>query len=159
MKALLVLVLLVLGAGPAFAKHHHGIHLPAGRHHHYAQRGHGVVGRVDGRPSAWCGWFGRFNFVSRDPGPAFNLAANWRKIGTPDPSPQVGDIVVWPHHVGKIVGSCVHMACAVWSGNDGHTVRTRVRSVVGAVFRRLSWTESLIIDFANSFTTIHFLAG
>lgn len=99
------------------------------RHHHWAHAG--------SRPYAWCGWFGRFNFVSRDPGPAFNLAANWRHIGSPDWSPNSGDIAVWPHHVGKIVGQCSGRMCPVWSGNDGHTVRTRMRSVSGAIFRRV----------------------
>lgn len=106
--------------------------MPAEAHGH---RHHGVYS--DGRPSAWCGWFGRFNFLGHDPGPAFNLAANWRRVGTPDSSPSSGDIVVWSHHVGKIVGACNGLMCPVWSGNDGHAVRTRVRSVAGASYRRV----------------------
>jgi hypothetical protein len=90
-----------------------------------------------GRPSAWCGWFARFNFLGYDPGPEYNLAANWRRIGSQDYTPHTGDIVVWPHHVGKIAGQCNGYRCSVWSGNDGHAVRTRLRSVAGAVFRRV----------------------
>jgi hypothetical protein len=102
----------------------------------------GTVGREErdydatGRPSAWCGWFARFNFLGRDPGPDYNLAANWRRIGTRDGGPRDGDIAVWGHHVGKIVGACTGTMCPVWSGNDGHAVRTRMRSVAGAEFRR-----------------------
>lgn len=101
------------------------------RHHR-----HLVLSFEDGRPSAWCGWFARHNFLGYDPGTSFNLAANWRRIGSPDYAPHAGDIVVWPHHVGKIVGACTGALCPVWSGNDGHAVRTRVRSVAGAVYRR-----------------------
>jgi hypothetical protein len=39
---------------------------------------------------------------------------------------------VWPHHVGKIVGRAGGQ-WIVQSGNDGHAVRTRPRSIAGAI--------------------------
>lgn len=62
---------------------------------------------------------------------AYNLAANWAHWGRATEA-HVGAVVVWPHHVGRIVGgSPGHWE--VNSGNDGHRVRTRVRSVAGAI--------------------------
>jgi hypothetical protein len=85
---------------------------------------------VGGRPSAWCGWEMR-QLVSGDPGPAFNLARNWAHWGQAGPA-GVGAVVVWSHHVGKIVG----LEGGEWvieSGNDGHRVRTRPLSIAGAI--------------------------
>lgn len=66
---------------------------------------------------------------------AYNLARNWAHWGHAT-SPAVGVVVVWPHHVGRIVGGGPgHWI--VESGNDGHAVRKRERSVNGAIaFRR-----------------------
>ena len=50
-------------------------------------------------------------------------------------SPQVGAVVVWRHHVGEIVGHASNGQWIVRSGNDGGAVRTRARSVAGAIFR------------------------
>lgn len=86
----------------------------------------------DARPSAWCGWFMRQQ-VGRDPGPAYNLARNWAHLGTNAGGPAVGAIVVWRHHVGKIVGRDSGGRWLVYSGNDGHAVRTRARSLAGAI--------------------------
>ena len=61
-------------------------------------------------------------------------AWNWRNYGRPT-SPQVGAVVVWRHHVGEIVGQASNGQWIVRSGNDGGAVRTRARSVAGAVFR------------------------
>ena len=50
--------------------------------------------------------------------------------------PSVGVIVVWRHHVGKIVGH-ENGQWIIQSGNDGRAVRTRPRSIAGAIaFRR-----------------------
>jgi hypothetical protein len=49
--------------------------------------------------------------------------------------PQVGAVVVWPHHVGMITGRSSSGQWIVKSGNDGHAVRERPRSVSGAQFR------------------------
>lgn len=83
------------------------------------------------RPRKWCGWWMR---TQRGGGPEFNVAWNWRKYGRPA-SPQVGAVVVWRHHVGQIVGQAANGRWIVQSGNDGGRVRTRARSIAGAVIR------------------------
>ena len=83
-----------------------------------------------GRPAAWCGWEMR-HLVSADPGPSFNLASNWAHWGHAGPA-GVGAVVVWSHHVGKIVGRENGM-WVVESGNDGHQTRSRARSIAGAI--------------------------
>jgi hypothetical protein len=91
----------------------------------------GQIGaRIGGRPSAWCGWEMR-QLVSGDPGPAFNLARNWTHWGQSGPA-GVGAVVVWSHHVGKIVGQ-EDGEWVIESGNDGNRVRTRPRSIAGAI--------------------------
>jgi hypothetical protein len=86
---------------------------------------------VGPRPRQWCGWWMR---TQRGGGPEFNLAWNWTKYGSPG-SPQVGAVVVWSHHVGEIVGQAPNGQWLVRSGNDGGQVRTRARSIAGAVIR------------------------
>src|ERR1700688_4976551 len=99
----------------------------------YSQRsayGGQIGAHIGGRPAAWCGWEMR-QLVSGDPGPAFNLARNWAHWGQSGPA-GVGAVVVWSHHVGKIVGQ----EAGEWvieSGNDGNRVRTRPRSIAGAI--------------------------
>lgn len=88
-------------------------------------------GGAGARPRAWCGWWMR---TQRGGGPHLNLAWNWSKWGSPS-GPQVGAVVVWRHHVGEIVGRAANGQWLVRSGNDGGAVRTRARSVAGAVFR------------------------
>jgi hypothetical protein len=88
-------------------------------------------GGVGPRPSQWCGWWMR---TQRGGGPEFNLAWNWTKYGSAG-SPQVGAVVVWRHHVGEIVGQGSNGQWLVRSGNDGGQVRTRARSIAGAVIR------------------------
>jgi hypothetical protein len=83
------------------------------------------------RPRRWCGWWMR---SQRGGGPELNVAWNWSRWGRPT-SPQVGAVVVWRHHVGEIVGQAPNGMWIVRSGNDGGAVRTRARSVAGAVFR------------------------
>jgi len=87
-------------------------------------------GSLGSRPSAWCGWEMR-QLVSSDPGAAYNLARNWAHWGHSGPI-GVGAVVVWPHHVGKIVGRDGDM-WVIESGNDGHRLRTRPRSIGGAI--------------------------
>jgi hypothetical protein len=87
-------------------------------------------GRSDRRPSAWCGWEMR-RLVGSDPGQAYNLARNWAHWGRSGPA-GIGAVVVWPHHVGKIVGQQNGM-WVIESGNDGHALRTRPRSIAGAI--------------------------
>ncbi len=83
------------------------------------------------RPRQWCGWWMR---TQRGGGPELNVAWNWSKWGRSS-GPQVGAVVVWRHHVGEIVGRASNGQWLVRSGNDGGSVRTRARSVAGAVFR------------------------
>ena len=86
--------------------------------------------RGGGRPRAWCGWYMRTVFGG---GPELNLARNWARVGAPARGPAVGTIVVWRNHVGRIVGQTEYGEWIVNSGNDGHAVRTRVRSLRGAI--------------------------
>jgi hypothetical protein len=99
----------------------------------YPQRsayGGQIGARIGGRPAAWCGWEMR-QLVSGDPGPAFNLARNWAHWGQSGPA-GVGAVVVWSHHVGKIVGQ-EGGEWIIESGNDGNRIRTRPRSIAGAI--------------------------
>jgi hypothetical protein len=97
-----------------------------------------VVGRHGrgGRPAAWCGWQMR-QLVDSDPGAQFNLARNWAHWGHSGP-PGIGAVVVWPHHVGRIVGQ-QGGRWIIQSGNDGgNRMRTRPRSIGGAIAIRWS---------------------
>jgi hypothetical protein len=67
--------------------------------------------------------------VGSDPGPSFNLARSWAHYGSNAGGPS-------RHHVGKIVGH-ENGQWIIQSGNDVHAVRTRPRSIAGAIaFRR-----------------------
>jgi hypothetical protein len=91
--------------------------------------------RLAGRPAAWCGWY-MSQQVGSDPGPQYILARSWAHYGSNAGGPSVGTIVVWRHHVGKIVGQ-VNGQWIVQSGNDGRAIRARPRSLAGAIaFRR-----------------------
>jgi hypothetical protein len=111
----------LIGSSAAEARSH--------RHHH--------AGGYAGRPSAWCGWYMRGQ-VGSDPGPSYNLARSWARYGSDAGGPSVGAIVVWRHHVGKIVGQ-ENGQWIVQSGNDGHAVRTRPRSLAGAIAFRQAY--------------------
>jgi hypothetical protein len=89
-----------------------------------------TASHVGGRPSRWCGWEMR-QLVGSDPGTEYNLARNWARWGAAGPA-GVGAVVVWPHHVGKIVGQ-ENGQWLIESGNDGHAVRTRARSLAGVI--------------------------
>lgn len=86
------------------------------------------------RPGAWCGWWMR---SQKGGGPEYNLARNWAKRGTSAGGPQVGAVVVWPHHVGIITGKSSNGQWIVKSGNDSNAVRERPRSVAGAIAFRI----------------------
>jgi len=90
---------------------------------------------ADYRPHAWCGWWLRQQLGIADRN--LNRAIMWARWGRPAGGPHVGAIVVWPHHVGRIVGPCNGSVCLIESGNDGRAVRTRERSVAGAVAFRV----------------------
>ena len=148
---------MVFFAQSAEAREHHHAH----RHHHSAVASRGTSaearsapnglfafvamniqssaaayrGHDQARPAAWCGWEMR-HLVGADPGPSFNLARNWARWGRPGPA-GIGAVVVWPHHVGKIVGQ-QNGEWVIESGNDGHALRTRARSIAGAIAIRWS---------------------
>jgi hypothetical protein len=105
------------------------------RHHgrRHAKRIHGAA-RVAGRPWAWCGWWLGHHLGLLDR--KLWLARNWASVGHRAPGPGVGVIVVWRHHVGIITGRTAR-GWVVKSGNDGHAVRERVRSVSGAIAYRV----------------------
>ena len=116
------------------------------RRRRFARYGEGGRGRGDGslyaeradyhggygaRPAAWCGWEMR-HLVGADPGPRYNLARNWAHWGHAGTA-GVGAVVVWAHHVGKIVGRDGDGQWVIESGNDGHRIRTRPRSIGNAI--------------------------
>jgi hypothetical protein len=105
------------------------------RHHHHAHHAdHRGVRAPAERPARWCGWYvGRvLGLYDR----ALWVARNWARVGAPT-GPSPGAVVVWPHHVG-IVRAVSGRHILVHSGNDGHRIRTRWRSMRGVIaFRRV----------------------
>ena len=84
----------------------------------------------DPKPARWCGWYMRHVRGVTDK--AYNLARQWVHYGKAASGPCVGCVVVWSHHVGEIVAQTA-TGWVVHSGNDGHRVRTRERSVKNAI--------------------------
>jgi hypothetical protein len=93
---------------------------------HHRHQGHG---------GAWCGKYMSQYFGKHDR--RLWLAREWAKEGSPAGGPDVGVVVVWPHHVGVITGRTDSGEWIVHSGNDGGAVRTRPRSVAGAIAFRV----------------------
>lgn len=94
-------------------------------------------GRPAGCPArAWCGcWLGHhLGMARRD----LWLARNWARVGRPAGGPQVGAIVVWSHHVGKITAVGPGGRIRVVSGNDGRAVRDRWRTTRGVIAYRFA---------------------
>lgn len=117
-----IAALFMLHAKPAEARHHHH---QQHFHHHYVSYANNWA-----RPARWCGWYMRKRHGG---GPEYNLARNWVHFGAAARGPSIGVIVVWWHHVGEIVGRNHSGQWLVNSGNDGGTVRTRARSLAGAI--------------------------
>jgi hypothetical protein len=136
MRRLLLAIMLFGFVLPAHAhgRHQHRRHYLGQSHLRHAQIH--MPWAHSGRPSAWCGWYE----LTRHPnagGRELYLARNWAHVGRPT-SPHIGAIVVWAHHVGEIVGGSPG-AWLINSGNDGNAVRTRRRSIAGAIaFRDVS---------------------
>jgi hypothetical protein len=88
------------------------------------------------RAHAWCG-----SYLSKylgKPDRRLALARSWADEGMNAGGPGVGVVVVWRHHVGIITGQTPDGQWIVHSGNDGGAVRTRPRSLAGAIaFRRV----------------------
>lgn len=132
MRAVLAAAIFALAAAtviaPAQAKARYG--------HHRLSRDSG-----DARPRAWCGWYMRQ--IKGVANRSYNLARNWTHWGRPVDVPQIGAVVVWPHHVGEIVGYAGNGEWLIRSGNDGHGIRTRARSLAGAIAFRAGPTKYL----------------
>jgi hypothetical protein len=105
-------------------------HAGSHRHPHHAAR-HVRAASSDPRPSAWCGWWLRRLYGIADK--RLNLAINWRRFGRPAGGPAPGVIGVQPHHVFKVLAVVAPGAVLAISGNDSHSVRTRVRSTRNVV--------------------------
>jgi hypothetical protein len=147
--AALSVVSVVLSATAADAKPRHGVQ----RHHvkphvskhrtdrvrHAKRHGHhrvatSRVSHTSGygpRPAAWCGYFMRTQTGLKDA--SLNLARNWAHVGSAVHGPAPGVIGVMSHHVFKVVSVIGPGKVLALSGNDGHAVRTRVRSTSGVI--------------------------
>ena len=125
MRRVAIVLGLCLTASPALASHHHYRHYAAHHHRHYSANS-----PIGGLP--WCGWYMAQKLgIGGSLGRQLWVARNWASMGRAT-TPHVGAIVVWPHHVGQIVGQ----QNGVWlvnSGNDGGAIRTRPRSLAGAI--------------------------
>lgn len=138
----------------------HGIHRHDAYHHrrshHVAyRRGHSRYGsgnshgsnvaaaRARGLP--WCGAEMADELgIGGHEGRELWVARNWARVGTSTPA-HIGAVVVWTHHVGRIVGQ-ENGHWVVRSGNDGGGVRSRVRSLVGAIaIRDVGATSSFTV--------------
>jgi hypothetical protein len=120
---------LALASSPAFARPH--------RHGHHHKRSSAPA--ASGQPRAcrgiqWCGCWLRLHLGIDDA--RLNLARAWAKIGSAAEGPAPGVIAVWPHHVGLITEHLGGGMIRLLSGNDGHAVRERARSVRGVIAYR-----------------------
>ena len=88
------------------------------------------------RARTWCGNYMSSYFGKSDRRLA--LAREWAREGYNAGGPGIGVVVVWRHHVGVITGQTPDGQWIIHSGNDGGAVRTRPRSLAGAIaFRRV----------------------
>lgn len=102
-----------------------------------ARRGHGRL--------PWCGIYMNQYFGKNDR--SLWVARNWAREGSNAGGPSVGAVVVWPHHVGVIVGQTPRGGWIVHSGNDGGAVRTRERSLAGVIaYRTIGAGGSAYVD-------------
>lgn len=86
----------------------------------------------------WCGaWLSDHFGIQGAEGRMLWVARNWARWGRRAFGPAIGVVTVWRHHVGVIVGQQNGM-WVVESGNDGHRVRSRPRSLAGAIAFRVS---------------------
>lgn len=141
----------------SYSAHHHRGAAASHRNHTHSRRDAGagavVASNEGGRPRdcwgiPWCGCFLKhFLHIPADIAHKLNLnlALNWLHLGEPATRPAKNEVAVWNHggghgHVGVIASDHPDRfgRWLVTSGNDGHAVRTRWRSVVGARFRIVS---------------------
>lgn len=136
MKPIIAVLIFIFSFSIAQAKTHNYIPGFARLNHHHHIRHHPTSANYSaGRPSAWCGWWMRQQ-VGSDPGAAFNLARMWARWGHPAPLVP-GAIVVYSHHVVKVTRVIGGGRFVAISGNDGHAVRERPRSLAGAIAVRI----------------------
>jgi hypothetical protein len=84
----------------------------------------------------WCGFY--MMKVEGKKDPRLARAIEWARECVNAGGPGIGVIVVWPHHVGKIVGQDAAGNWLVNSGNDGGRVRTRALSLARVIaYRRV----------------------
>lgn len=105
--------------------------------HRVARRaceGGGNVARARCLGLPWCGAFMADHFdIGGRLGRELWLARNWAILwGRRAAAAAPGEIAVWPHHVGLIVGRADGL-WVVLSGNDGNRVRERPRSLAGVI--------------------------
>lgn len=111
-----------------------GAHRVSHARRHYAGRVHRyrhALAHHRGYARAWCGIYMAHYFGKSDRSLA--LAREWARVGVSAGGPGVGVVVVWPHHVGVITGRAANGQWIVHSGNDSGAVRTRPRSLAGAI--------------------------
>lgn len=76
------------------------------------------------------------------------VARAWASVGRATTA-HIGAVVVWAHHVGRIVGR-INGEWVIHSGNDGHRVRDRARSISGAIaIRDVGGGSNLILANFN----------
>ncbi len=92
---------------------------------------------AEARRLPWCGFY--MMHLKHKTDRRLALAREWAREGVAASAPGAGIVVVWPHHVGEIRGGPnTRGQWLVHSGNDGNAVRTRWRSLRGAIaFRRI----------------------
>lgn len=98
----------------------------------------------DPRPGRWCAWWlRRYLGIPRSSFRAYewNLARGFEHVGLRASGPAIGVVVIWQHHVGIIVGKSGNGEWIIKSGNDGHRVRERPRSLKGVIAYR--WVNQI----------------
>lgn len=129
---------LAIGLLSTQAHAHHGHHArswPHGRaavqRHNHAAAHFSTARPRDCYGIPWCGCFMRH--LMGETNHALNLARAWATWGHRSDGPGRNVVVVWRHHVGLIVARGRNGLWIVLSGNDGHAVRERPRSLAGAI--------------------------
>ena len=135
------------------AYHHHRWHHAAYRHSpKQYDRGNAYgsnVAAARARGLAWCGAEMADEFgIHGQQGRQLWLARNWARVGTAT-SAHMGAVVVWPHHVGRIVGQ-ENGQWVVRSGNENGGVRSRIRSLAGVIAIRDVGSGPSGFDFADA---------
>lgn len=122
MRRILFAMLFVLAAAtPGHARHVH----------HHAAATYTADRPADCYRIPWCGCWLRHQFSIADR--RLNLALNWLHVGSRAAGPAPGIVGVMRHHVFKVLAVVGPGRVLAISGNDGHAVRTRVRSTARVI--------------------------